>query len=378
MALVTPKAFMLPAARGISSKAQHQQKTQDVNIRGEFIEGRAKDLPTLLWFADLCEPVANFKSFFTQKDNKVLDYRNVWLLDHRNFGESDHHESFALHDMSDDVMRFMDKENITMATIGGHGFGAKVATVTAVNNMNRFTGVMCLDGGPVDHRYHDAYLELRSYVEAAKKLDLNSVDLAGAYKHLDNHIECPKWRAIFKQNIEKEKNPLQWKMNLDGLHKNMSKFQPDVALWSEAYGLWPGQTFALFPAYSRWIHLSTNTLPFYNVFPRLEGNFPSGNFNTHGTDESPANHWMHEGDHETRWTLSQHMSRWLRWKDGANVLLADKSEAGWKFIPDRGFDVNTNTRHGEYTPEHVHHDYLNTKVYEDSRKARGKEGANQG
>ena len=57
------------------------------------------------------------------------------------------------------------------------------------------------------------------------------------------------------------------------------------------------------------------------------------------------------------------MHRWLRWKDGANVLLADKSEAGWYWIPDRGFDTVTNTIHGEYTPEHVHHNYLYTDAY---------------
>jgi hypothetical protein len=72
------------------------------------------------------------------------------------------------------------------------------------------------------------------------------------------------------------------------------------------------------------------------------------------------------------------MWRWLRWHDGANVLLADKSEAGWYVLPDRGYDPNTGTRQGEYNPEHVHHNYLYTDVYEKSRAARGKEGANQG
>ncbi len=65
----------------------------------------------------------------------------------------------------------------------------------------------------------------------------------------------------------------------------------------------------------------------------------------------------------------------MRWNDGANVLLADKSEAGWYFVPDRGTDANVT---GEYTPEHVHHDYLHTKAYEQSRAARGVVGANHG
>ena len=99
--------------------------------------------------------------------------------------------------MSNDIVRFMDENKITMATIGGHGFGAKVATATAINHMNRFTGVVCLEGGPVDHRYHEAYQELTSYIDLANSLNLNKVGVAGALKALDG-IACPKWRSIFK------------------------------------------------------------------------------------------------------------------------------------------------------------------------------------
>ena len=47
-----------------------------------------------------------------------------------------------LQDLSEDIIRFMDSKKITYATIGGHGFGAKVAAATAINNLNRFTGVI--------------------------------------------------------------------------------------------------------------------------------------------------------------------------------------------------------------------------------------------
>lgn len=165
---------------------------------------------------------------------------------------------------------------------------------------------------------------------------------------------------------------------MGALAANMSKFNPDVATWSESYGLWPGQTLAIFAAHSRWVHLATNTLPFYNVFPRLQGEFP-GLINTHADSlEGPMTHWMHEDPKGDAWKLSQQMHRFLRWHDGTNVLLADKSEAGWYFLPDRGVDYNTGTRHGEYTPEHVHHDYLHTDLYEKSREMRGKEGAQPG
>jgi len=75
----------------------------------------------------------------------------------------------------------------------------------------------------------------------------------------------------------------------------MKKRSPEVAVWDEQYGLWPGQALCLFAAHSRWVHTATNTLAFYNVFPRLQGKFP-GHLNTFADDwESPLNHWLHEG-----------------------------------------------------------------------------------
>lgn len=165
---------------------------------------------------------------------------------------------------------------------------------------------------------------------------------------------------------------------MEDLYKNTRKFVPDVATWSAARGLWPGNALVLFAAQSRWVHLATNTLQLYNVFPRLEGQFP-GHINIHADGyESPLNHWIHEHPEDQVHYLAGKMYRWLRWHDGKNVLLSDKSEAGWYYVPDRGFDTVTNTIHGEYIPEHVHHNYLYTDAYEKSRKTRGVEGANHG
>jgi pimeloyl-ACP methyl ester carboxylesterase len=281
--------------------------------------------------------------------------------------------------MSNDIVRFMDEHKLTLATIGGHGFGAKVAAATAINHTNRFTGVINLDGGPIDHRYYEAYQELAHYVEEVRNLHIEKLSSAEAIKKVHERVAHPKWRSIILQNIQTDKGSLQWKCNLGGLYKNTKKYVPDVAYWGPSYGLWPGQTLALFAAASKWVHLNTNTLQFYNVYPRLQGQFPQ-QISTHGSDDfdSPLNHWMHEEPSDQVWYLSQKMHRWLRWKDGCNLLLADKSEAGWYFVPDRGFDTITNTTHGEYTPEHVHHNYLYTNAYEKSRQARGKEGASHG
>ena len=61
----------------------------------------------MIWLPELIEPAANFRSFFDTPRSKILANRNVWLLDYRNQGESDHHHSYDMWDMSDDIIRFM-------------------------------------------------------------------------------------------------------------------------------------------------------------------------------------------------------------------------------------------------------------------------------
>jgi pimeloyl-ACP methyl ester carboxylesterase len=145
------------AQRGIAQGAFNRQRTEEVQLRGTHLKSRYHDMPTLIWLPDLVEPAENFEKFFTRPDNKVTNVRNVWLLNYRNQGSSDHHASYAMEDISNDIIRFMDANQITMATIGGHGFGAKVATATASWNLERFTGVVALEGGPVAHTHHEAY-----------------------------------------------------------------------------------------------------------------------------------------------------------------------------------------------------------------------------
>lgn len=72
------------------------------------------------------------------------------------------------------------------------------------------------------------------------------------------------------------------------------------------------------------------------------------------------------------------MKRWLSFKDGCHVLLKNKTEAGTFYVPERGIDDHHGTPHGEFIPEHVHYNYLNTDVYDKNLKSQGKKPANKG
>ena len=111
-----------------------------------------------------------------------------------------------------------------MATMGGHGFGAKVALATAINNMDRCTGVINLEGGPLDHRFYEAYHELKDFVNIANKLNLTGMEHGNAARYLRENISCQKWANIFVQNLENKGTSVNWKLNISDLATNMEKY----------------------------------------------------------------------------------------------------------------------------------------------------------
>ena len=72
------------AFRSATIEATQVNNTTDVRLQGTFLKGRQQDLPTMIWLPEITEPAANFQKFFAQRQNKVLDVRNVWLVDYRN------------------------------------------------------------------------------------------------------------------------------------------------------------------------------------------------------------------------------------------------------------------------------------------------------
>jgi esterase len=53
------------------------------------------------------------------------------LVDLRNHGESDHHNSMKYTEMDDDLVRFIDSRELETVTIIGHNMGAKTAMACA-------------------------------------------------------------------------------------------------------------------------------------------------------------------------------------------------------------------------------------------------------
>lgn len=310
----------------------------------------------MIFFPQLLDSAENWIKFFNSSDNKILDYRNVYLLYPRNFGNSDQHDSFYTEDMANDVVRFMYNHKISTATVGGHGLGAKVALAAACYHSDRFTGFYGIDYTPVDYRYYEPFREIATYVQEMSKLNLKKPRSA-IMADIERRIPCPKWKAIFKQNL-KMITPANydWNFNMNGLLENISHSGANhIGAWNPNFGLWGGRCCFVFPEYSRWVHLGTNTLPMHKVCMKVRG-YSHDIFSVQG-DESPLNHWVYEHSDLSN-VVGTKLENFVSMYDGVHTLLSDRYNMGKEFIPDR---INTRNNsafsYTDYVPAHNHHNW---------------------
>ena len=144
-----------------------------------------------------------------------------------------------------------------------------------------------------------------------------------------NSIKHPKWRSIFKENIVVDGQNARWLCNMKEINFEMKKVINELATWRPTYGLFPGKALCIMSRYSKWLHMSTNTLPFKYVIPKIIFN---ESLLMHGYDESEMSnamtidHWLHEYPQEDIWYLGKSISRWLKYHDGTHPLVTDAIE----------------------------------------------------
>ena len=124
----------------------------------------------MIFIGEMFDSHQNWAKFF--EDNKVNEQRNIYMVNPRNFGNSDRNESLDIEEMTNDVIRFMDEWNIKQATLAGHGYGGKLALSVGCYHSERVTGVCVIDSGPLDHRYYEPHREVVEYLGKLSKIDM--------------------------------------------------------------------------------------------------------------------------------------------------------------------------------------------------------------
>jgi esterase len=90
---------------------------------------------------------------------EITSKRNCYLVELRNHMSSNHHDHMNYTVITDDVIRFADKQRINKFTILGHSLGGRTAMTLACRFPDRVDGCISVDAAPVDESGNKDYGE---------------------------------------------------------------------------------------------------------------------------------------------------------------------------------------------------------------------------
>lgn len=346
-----------PRVQFIGGTSELVSNPRDVQLRGIRIQGNHSDLPNLIFFPDLFDQVENWVPYFTNPQNGILNYRNVYLLYPRNFGSSDwcndtsneHGENVA-----EDIERFMYQHKITMATLGGHGFGAKNAMVLGTYRPHLVTGILSYDYAPQDYTYFRAAATLR---ELAKSIG----NLAGKpfpkseFEKVANSVASKKLQSVLSQNLKQVSlRDFNVKFNAPFV---ASQFDELINWKRIEYGLFTGRVCFLFPDYSNYVFLNSNTNSIMRVCPKAQGFFHDIQMVMTDNDNPELNHWIYEYPELAADFMKQSV-RFLSQYDGVDVRMMNRIEyLEGHTVPVRGSRERKDYYGGSISPPHFYHNW---------------------
>ena len=150
---------------------------------------------------------------------ELSEYFQVHSLDLRNHGKSGHAKEMNYTVMSEDVIGYMNNNNITQANVIGHSMGGKVAMTLALNFKDRIKKIIVADISPVSYSAH--------HTNIFKGLFAVDFDAVHSRKEVDtvlsNSIPELGIRQFLIKNLDRDDfGGLKWKMNLPNIYENYS------------------------------------------------------------------------------------------------------------------------------------------------------------
>ncbi len=188
-------------------------------------------------------------------------------------------------EMAADVAGFIKRHNLFRPAIIGHSMGGKTTMALAQNHLAAVSKLVIADIAPV--RYDHSHDE---FVTAMRNIDFSQVNSRGDVdKQLSQDIANTQVRQFLLQNLEKEDDRYQWRINLDAIAVNM----PALLDYRET-GVCNAET--LFIAGSLSAYISRD------YHHRMRQLFPSAYIES----IADAGHWLHAEQPEKFVTMVRH------------------------------------------------------------------------
>lgn len=171
-------------------------------------------------------PVIVLHGLFGQSDNwlsigkRLAEHFSVFIPDMRNHGQSAHSSSLSYQAMSDDILEFIDENNIVNPIIIGHSMGGKAAMHFTLEHPHLVKKLAVID------------ISLRKYPERRIHTHIVSTMLSltlssfttrqEVEKALIEKIDNERIRMFILKNLYyKHHGKLAWRLNLDAINNSL-------------------------------------------------------------------------------------------------------------------------------------------------------------
>ncbi len=154
------------------------------------------------------------------------DYQ-VYLLDQRNHGQSNHSEQFDYPIMAEDLKEFIKKHQLNQPLILGHSMGGKTAMHFAAKYPELLSKLVIVDIAPVNYPVHH-----QEILNAMKKVDFDAVERRSDVEDvLKEDIEEAGVRQFLLKNLYwVADGQLDWRFNLKVLSENIEEISAGMQI----------------------------------------------------------------------------------------------------------------------------------------------------
>ena len=148
---------------------------------------------------------------------QLSDQCQVFTLDLRNHGESEHHDDMTYQVMADDVFQFISEHSLKDVSVIGHSMGGKVAMQMALQHPEIIKKLVIIDIAPV--KYEHGFNDL---IDSLRALPLEQIsNRQDADEHLRSTVQPETLRQFLLQNLKTSEDGFRWRINLDAIQANI-------------------------------------------------------------------------------------------------------------------------------------------------------------
>lgn len=205
----------------------------------------------------------------------ALGYK-VYIPDQRNHGQSLHSNTFNYLALTDDLLDFIDDNEIEDPILLGHSMGGKVSIRFALENPESIHKLVIVD---ISLRAYPKRISHLQIIDAMRRINF---DMVSSRKEVDMLISerLPdfKLRAFILKNLYwKDKTHMEWRINFEAICDNIDELFDGI------------DTVDTYDNPSLFIRGELSDYILDEDYPRIEYNFPNSKIIT----IKNASHWVH-------------------------------------------------------------------------------------